>query len=247
MLNPAMVGALAEAAFGRWALATSDEDWIRRAGITHEPTAEFLSTVGLPVQSVISCSVPQLTAPPQTFADHFEAAVQQAQRGNPIDPAVGERYADLVWIGYGAHDLGVYLDRRSGSVLSFINLASEPFLYNSSVAHLAYFAAYFETHTRVDGVYLDELDDNDAAFAAAGAIGRHFAEVDPEACRPPENNLWQRLVIDGFASGLYEEWSWGSSSVAYFVQRGIDPTVRHPRRPLGRYLPNPWAERASGP
>ena len=223
------VGALAEAAFGRWALVTPDEDWIRRAGITHEPTSEFLSTVGLPVQSVISCSVPQLTAPPQTLAAHFDAAVQQAQRGNPLDPAIGERYADLVWIGYGAHDLCVYLDPRSGSVLSFINLASEPFLYNSSVAHLAYFAAYFETHTRVDGVYLDEFDDNDAAFAAAEAIGRHFAEVDPDACRP-KANLWQDLVIDGFSPGLYEAWSWGRSSVAYFVERGIDPTARQPRR-----------------
>ena len=205
ILDRGTVGALCEAAFGRWGLVTPDEDWIRRAGIVHEPTAGFLSTVGLPVESVISCSVPQLTAPPQTFAARFEAAARQTQRGNP----------------------------------------SEPFLYNSSVAHLAYFAAYFETHTRVDGVYLDELDDNDEAFEAAEGIGRHFVEVDPEACRPAENNLWQALVTDGFASGLYEEWSWGSSSVAYFFQRGIDPTARQPRRPLGRYVPNPWAVAAN--
>jgi len=245
MLDRATVGALAEAAFGRWALVTPGDDWIRRAGITHEPTAEFLRTVGLPVESVISRSVPELTAPPQTLATLLDAATERARNGKAADPAIGEQYADLVWIGYGAHDLRVYLDPRSGSVLSFINLASAPFLYNSSVAHFVYFAAYLETHTRIDGVYLDELDDTDEAFEAAEAIGRHFAEVDPEACRPAAKNLWQDLVVDGFSSGLYEAWSWGPSSVAYFVERGIDPTVRQPRRPLDRFTPNPWAGRTS--
>ena len=123
---------------------------------------------------------------------------------------------------------------------------------NSSVAHLAYFAAYFELHSKIDGRWLDEClgesldEESDPAYAAASAIGRHFTEVDPAACRPPEDGFWAGVVEDGFASGLYSEWSWDRASVRYFLARGIDPTVLQPRRPLPKRIPNPWAG-PSGP
>lgn len=242
MLDQSMVLPLVEEAFGRWAMVVPQEDWLQRTGVTHEPTLEFLRTIGLPVQNPILSAVQALTRPPETLAD----VLSQPESGLEPDPDRLGRYGDLVWIAYGAGDEAVFLDPRTGIVYGFVNYDTEPFVYNSSVSHMVYFAAYFEIHSKIDGLWLDDLvgaDDPEAAFDAAEAIGRHFADTDPAACQPPEDNLWQAVTEDGFAAGIYSEWAWQRQSVEYFAEHGIDPTILRPRRPLAKHVINPWSER----
>ena len=241
MLDQSLVLPLVEVAFGRWAMVVPDEEWLRRAAIDHEPTLEFLRTIGLPLQCPIWSAEPALTEPPETLSDLLS---RPDAREEP-DPEFLARYGGLVWIGYGAADEAVYLDPHTGIVHGLADYASAPFVYNSSVSHVVYFAAYFEIHRKIDGLTLDDMvgeDLADEAFAAAEAISSHFAEIDPAACEPPDDNLWTDVLVDGFAAGIFLEWAWDRSSVEYFVSRGINPTVLQPRRPLEKYVINPWSD-----
>ena len=221
-LDQQVVQKLADEAFGRWAMVRASEEWLSTCGITHEPTLRFLREVGLPVRGSIYDNGTLLTRPAEVV-DGF------------------------VDIGFSANCEIIRVNRETGAVYGFW-ISDAPCLYSSSVAHLVYFAAYWEVHAKVDGVWLDELDppedDEDLPYNLAEAMGRHFAEMDPAAnakADGEEEGLWEYIVSDGFAAGLYSEWTWDGDSVRYFEACGINPLAMTPRHELSDHVPNPWA------
>lgn len=210
MLDQQTVQELADQAFGRWAMAVPSEEWLSTSGVTHQPTLDFLRAVGVPVQARI-------------YDDGTFVSRPATKRGSFVE------------FGYSANCDAIYLDPQTGVIHGFFGDVTKSYVYCSSVAHLVYFAAYWELHGKLNGVWLDEVDEDeeDAAYDAADAIGRHFAEIDPGAnTKSPgeEDTLWESIASDGFASGLFAEWGWSGTSIEYFRQRGIDPLAMTPYR-----------------
>lgn len=246
MLDRQTVRELADEAFGRWAMAIPSEAWFSTAGIAHEPTVDFLRAVGVPVQAQIYCDGTFVACPATTMRDFLADPSMRLREEDVPDATFADTHGPFIAFGYSANCETIYLDPQSGIIYGFVNYRSEPYVYCSSVANLVYFAAYWELHGKLNGVWLDEVseDEEDAAFDAADAIGRRFAEIDPAAnAKGPddEESLWESIASDGFAAGLFVEWQWNSDSVEYFHQRGIDPTTKMPRHELEQHVPNPWA------
>ncbi|NUP53551.1 MAG: hypothetical protein HOW97_40450 [Catenulispora sp.] len=244
MLDQDTVQELADRAFGRWAMAVPSERWLSTAGIEHQPTVDFLRAVGVPVQARIYDDGTFLSGPATTFADFLAEAELDAQ--DAPDEKFVDAYGSFIDFGYSANCETVYLDPRTGHIYDFINYQDAPRLYYSSVSHLVYFAAYWEIHGKLDGVWLDDVDEEaeDLAFDAADAIGQHFTVVDPAANvrdDDEQDSLWESIASDGFAAGLYVDWEWSDSAVEYFHQRGINPLTKTPRHELENPAANPWA------
>ena len=229
MVDLQKAASLAVEAFGAWALQAADAEWADEA-IPHEPTRSFLTTTGLPVQALNLFTLDaDFEAAPRTL----DTVLKELGATAPLDQGIQAAYGHLIVLGDIA-EAEAYLDPATGTVLSFVNWTSAPFLLNSGVADFVYFLAYIETHRRKDGVLLDELETSEG-YAAAAQIAAHLATVDPAAFqdRDGTGSAWANWVEDGFAIGLFQDWEW-DGAIDYFLRHGIDPTAREPRRAL------PW-------
>lgn len=240
---------LADQAFGRWAMVIPSKEWLSTSGVIHEPTIDFLRTIGLPVQGRIYEDGTFLSQPATTMNDFLAEARTRLHEEDVPDEKFVEAYGHFIDFGSSANCDTVYLDPRTGIIYGFLNYTSDPYVYCSSVSNLVYFAAYWELHGKVNGVWLDALvdDTDDIAFDAAEAIGRHFAEIDPAANTlgpGDEETLWESIASDGFAAGLFVEWRWNRSSVEYFHQRGINPLTKTPYHDLNGPVPEYWSASA---
>lgn len=234
MLDDDAVVPLAERAFGRWALVRPDELWLDVAGIGHQPTRDFLRRVGLPAQGPVFAAAGALSRPPVTFGE-------LADRPGFASRPAGDPLRALVCIGREPN-VPVFVDPGTGRVHCPTARGGRPALYTSTVSHLVYFSAYIETHRTLHG---RPLDATDQGLDYWEEIYRHLARIDPAACAGGDS-YWFDLLLDGYGSGIYEDWAWGPDSVQYFADRGIDPTACEPLRPIAPGAPNPWAQEGSG-
>lgn len=218
-------GTLARA-FGEWTIRRPEQAGI--AGVVSDADAHgFLADVGLPVQALNLFSLdPAFCDAPATLADHLSALPPSAG----VSAMILADYGQLIYLG-DLPDLGAFLDPATGRVVSFVNWSTPPFLVNSGIAEFAYCLGYVETHRRVDGVLLDDLETEDG-YAVAASIAAHLMGVDPLAFADSDENIWPAWLDDGFAIGLFLDWAWDRNALEYFRCHGFDPTGREPSRPL---------------
>lgn len=233
MVDQSVVRTLAAESFGAWAMVRADEAWAQES-VPHEPTRELLTQVGLPVQSKMFDLSPEfLTAPLDMLEFHRRAPYPET-----LTPEFSANCGRFIHLGY-IPDLGAFLDPDTGRVYGFVGW-DVPYLLSSAVAEFVYFLAYLEKRSRVDGMPLDSLEAR-TGHEAVTEISTHLAAVDAAAFENP-NSAWAGWLGDGFALGLFDDWSWNRASVDYFLRLGVNPTVLEPRRPLGRRVPDPWAD-----
>lgn len=232
MVDLSEVAALAAESFGAWTMVRADEAWARRA-VPHEPTRRMLTEVGLPIQTKLFDLSPEFGTRPLDMLEFHERATYPETLTAEFAASCGR----FIRLGH-IPDLGAFLDPVTGRVYGFAGW-DVPRQMNGGVAEFVYFHAYIEKHRRVDGVPLGELETG-TGYAAAARIAAHLATIDAAAVENADS-AWSGWLDDGFGIGLFGDWDWNRAAVDYFLRLGLDPTVREPRRPLGRRVADPWA------
>ncbi|NUS16953.1 MAG: hypothetical protein HOY69_37085 [Streptomyces sp.] len=229
------VRALAHEAFGEWTMVRADAGWAKGA-VPHEPTRRFLVEVGLPVQTTLFDIDEAFHTSPLTLP------LVAAQRSTWWDEETVAQHSDGIALGREPNGGYFVLDPTSGRV-DLVGDNGTAGFQSSDVAVFVYLLAYFETHRTLDGVPLDDVEPFEAAAEAAYEMLRHFSQVDPRAFEGVEAPPWDEAeggeldlghawewMADGFADGLYGDWTWSSEALDYFAAKGIDPSARKPLR-----------------
>ncbi len=225
----------AHEAFGEWTMVRADAEWAT-AAVSHEPTRRMLVEVGLPVETNIFTIDDAFFVLPTTIG---ALAVEHPDWWGSDQVAA---YRNWIALGCEANAARFVLDPESGRV-HFLVLGGDGILQSSTLAIFVYALAHFETRRHLDGVPLDDVEPFERAAEANYETFRHLSLVDPpafEGVSPPPwaesqggeldlGHSWE-WIADGFADGLFSDWTWSDKALRYFATRGIDPQTREPRR-----------------
>ncbi|MEV5571673.1 SUKH-4 family immunity protein [Spirillospora sp. NPDC052269] len=225
MLSDDEIRTQAVAAFGDWTLCRVEEQAVLST-IAHEPTRRFLAEVGLPVQGPFFEFDTDFLVRPSTFREQAADDEPGGQRAKML-----AEWGHLLDIG-DSGDEDLWLDPNSGAVHVFIfGWDAPPCLVNSTLSQYVAALALIERQRFIDGVPLEELDDDDSAYDRLEAIVEQLEESDPSAFDACEHGApWSGWLDDPIASGGLD-WEWSEEALDYFRARGIDPAEREPRRP----------------
>jgi hypothetical protein len=221
-------------AFGEWTMVRTDAEWAATA-VSHEQTRRMLVEVGLPVETNIFTTDDAFFVRPTTMGAW---AIDHPDRWGSDGFAA---YRDWIVLGREVNGGRFVVDPGSGRV-DFLD-GGDGMLQSSTLAIFVYALAYFETRRRLDGVLLDDVEPMDLAFEANYETFRHLSLVDPPAFQGVNAPPWAEAqggeldlghawewIADGFADGLFSDWTWSNKALRYFAARGIDPRTREPRR-----------------
>lgn len=229
------VRAQAHEAFGEWTMVRADAGWAKGA-VAHEPTRRFLVEVGLPVET------PLFTVDEDFHVRPLTLPAVARERSVWWDDEILAAHSEGIVLGQEPIGGGCFvLDPRSGRV-DLLGDAGAAF-QSSGLAVFVHLLAYFETHRTLDGVALDDVEPFEVAAGAAYEMLRHFSQADPQGFAgidaPPwdeaegdeldSGHAWE-WIADGFADGLYADWTWSPDTLDYFAAQGIDPAARKPLR-----------------
>jgi hypothetical protein len=238
MVSNDQVRGEAVAVFGEWAMCRVEAAGVVEA-IAHEPSRRFLAEVGVPLQGPFFELDADFLVRPKTFAEYaFERRVQPGEPGG-VSLETLAAWGRQLLLGDSDSDAGeLWLDPDTGAVRCFVTDWNDPpCLVNSGLAELVASVALVERQRFVDGVPLDDLqdDEDEDPYEVLEAIVEQLAELDPPAFECCDMGaLWAGWLDDPIASGGLD-WEWSPAAAEFLRARGIEPTEREPRREVSRY------------
>ncbi|MFC6880077.1 MULTISPECIES: SUKH-4 family immunity protein [Actinomadura] len=178
------------------------------AGITDEAARAFLTEVGVPTSTTAEFIVFDKHVPDGPLPLRESPFV--TEHGWTVPPSLADAY--LLGDAYGSVFVTIALDGATGRVYAISEAEPDPYLMNSDLESLVYFAYVLE---RDRELYTEEhFDEHEADYEGTGSdpfqeaarlTERAWREHDPAAFEVPEGEImkvWPN-VLDDIASGTF--------------------------------------------